>query len=78
MHVVMLSSEHRLAPGSVQHNWLVKDLERVRGSDVPEEIQPRWVVVTLHRMLYTTQLCEEDDYKNSLLLRQQLESTLHK
>ena len=80
VHVVMLSSEHHLAPGSVQHEWLIKDLERVRGSGsgggsgggVP------WVVVTLHRMLYTTQLCEEADYINSLLLRKQLEATLRK
>jgi hypothetical protein len=71
----MLSSEHHLGPGSAQHAWFAKDLERVRGgagAGVP------WVVVTLHRMLYTTQLCEEDDYANSLLLRTQLEPTLRK
>ena len=72
--------EHHLAPGSVQHEWLIADLERVRGdhggNDVIEETP--WVVVTLHRMLYTTQLCEESDYDHSLLLRAQLEATLRK
>ena len=29
-------------------------------------------------MLYTTQLCEEGDYANSLLLRDQLEPVLRK
>eukprot|EP01044_Picomonas_judraskeda_P004619 COSAG03_NODE_411_length_8142_cov_5.225289_3_plen_219_part_00 len=75
LHVVMLSSEHHLSPGSAQHDWLVEDLTRVRGgtgSGTP------WVVVTLHRMLYTTQLCEEGDYANSLLLRSQLEPILRK
>ena len=49
--------QHPLAPSSVQHDWLVQDLERVRGAaaaaaggEVP------WVVVTMHRMLYTTQV----------------------
>ena len=75
LHVIMLSSEHHLAPGSAQHRWLIKDLERVRGGAGPGV---PWVVVTLHRMLYTTQLCEEADHTNSLLLRKQLESALRK
>ena len=42
------------------------------GTGVP------WVVLTLHRMLYSTQLCEEADYANGFLLRKQLEATLRK
>ena len=76
VHVVMLSSEHHLSAGSAQHEWLVRDLERVRGGGGTKE--PLWVVVTLHRMLYTTQLCEESDSDRSLLLREQLEPTLRK
>lgn len=72
----MLSSEHSLAPGSVQHDWLIADLERVRAAAAGAETP--WVVVTLHRMLYTTQLCEEVDFANSLLLRQQLDPTLRR
>ena len=75
LHVVMLSSEHHLSPGSSQHDWLVKDLTRVRGGTGSGTL---WVVVTLHRMLYSTQLCEEGDYTNSLLLRSQLEPILRK
>ena len=79
--------------GRRQHRWLVADLEAVERnrraslhggrskttaySSKTTAYTP-WVVVTLHRMLYTTQLCEDADYANSLLLRKQLEPILRK
>lgn len=45
VHVVQLSSEHDLAPGSEQHAWLDADLGAV------DRIATPWVVVTSHRML---------------------------
>ncbi|DAZ94411.1 TPA: LOW QUALITY PROTEIN: hypothetical protein N0F65_003440 [Lagenidium giganteum] len=49
VHVIQLSSEHDWTRGSVQHQWLEHDLKNVDRSITP------WVVVTAHRMLYSTQ-----------------------
>jgi hypothetical protein len=50
VHVVMLSSEHDLAPGSPQHVWLSNDLA---GADAPgQRAKAPWIVVTTHRMVY--------------------------
>ncbi len=65
--VVQLSSEHDLSEGSVQHGWLVEQLGSVNRSVTP------WVVVTLHRPIYTTQECETGDYVVSLHLRRHLD-----
>jgi hypothetical protein len=46
VHTTVLSSEHDLAPGSVQYEWLVADLDAVNRTATP------WVVVEMHRPLY--------------------------
>ncbi|KAL7545341.1 hypothetical protein ACHAWF_012147, partial [Thalassiosira exigua] len=46
VHFVVLNSEHDLALGSEQHEWLVKDLGSVDRNVTP------WIVVELHRPLY--------------------------
>ncbi|KAK3740335.1 hypothetical protein QZH41_009414, partial [Actinostola sp. cb2023] len=50
VHFVMMSTEHNFTKGSVQYNWLVKDLENVDRSVTP------WIVFTGHRPMYTSQL----------------------
>lgn len=69
--VVQLSSEHELAIGSVQYNWLAAQLAAVNRSATP------WVVVTLHRPIYTTQECEAGDYVVSLHLRRHLDDLFY-
>ncbi len=76
VHVVMLSTEHDLTPGSEQYAWFEKDLaaaaqQRAAGA-VP------WIVVTAHRMLYTTQLCEDADLERAAGLRAALDPLLAK
>jgi hypothetical protein len=70
----MLSSEHSLEPGSRQYNWLATDLSY--ADSLANRTRTPWVIVTSHRMLYTTQLCEEGDYNTSLHLRSQLDPLL--
>ena len=50
VHVIQLSSEHDWTPSSQQYEWLANDLGRVNRTETP------WVVVTAHRMMYTTQV----------------------
>jgi len=47
-HFIVVSTEHDISPGSDQHTWVVKDLERanVKRSEVP------WIIMTGHRALY--------------------------
>jgi len=70
VHVVTLSTEHDVTPGSLQHSWLESDLASVNREETP------WIVLTAHRMLYTTQLCEDGDFDRSLELRAALEPLL--
>jgi hypothetical protein len=49
VHVVQMSSEHDWTEGSPQWNWLQADLAAVDRSVTP------WVVVTAHRMMYSSQ-----------------------
>jgi hypothetical protein len=70
VHIVTLSTEHDVTEGSPQHSWLEADLASVDRAVTP------WVVLTAHRMLYTTQLCEDGDYARSLELRAALDPLL--
>jgi acid phosphatase type 7 len=71
VHTIMLSTEHDLAPGSVQHQWLEQDLKAIDRRLTP------WVVVEIHRPLYEA---ERDiwDYAVALALRAELEDLLIK
>uniref|UniRef100_M4B968 Purple acid phosphatase n=1 Tax=Hyaloperonospora arabidopsidis (strain Emoy2) TaxID=559515 RepID=M4B968_HYAAE len=70
IHVVQVSSEHDWRRGSKQYKWLEKDLESVDRTKTP------WVVLTSHRMMYTTQLGEEADYKVAQHFRDEVEGLL--
>lgn len=72
MFVVQLSSEHNFTQGSEQWLWLQTTLAAVDRAITP------WVVVTLHRPIYTTQLCETGDYVVSLHLRRELDPLFEK
>ncbi|KAF0698960.1 Aste57867_10451 [Aphanomyces stellatus] len=70
VHVIQLSSEHDFLPGSAQYKWLEADLARLNRTAHP------WVVVTAHRMMYTTQLDEVEDYMVSVHFRDAVEPLL--
>lgn len=72
VHVIQMSSEHNWCKGSPQYKWLEKDLARVDRSKTP------WVVLTAHRMMYTTQLGEDADLKVSIHFREELEGLMWK
>jgi len=55
VHTTVISTEHDLSPGSVQHGWLVADLQSVDRQRTP------WVVVEGHRPLYESQMKWEDN-----------------
>ena len=40
-------SDHDISPGSIQFNWMLQDLESVNRTQTP------WLIVNLHRPLYT-------------------------
>jgi acid phosphatase type 7 len=46
VHITTVSTEHNLAAGSTQHEWLAADLAKVDRSVTP------WVVLIAHRPLY--------------------------
>ena len=52
VHVVQMSSEHDWTEGSDQHAWLEADLTAAAGN----RIRTPWIVVTAHRMMYSTQV----------------------
>ncbi|TYZ63452.1 hypothetical protein PybrP1_007311 [[Pythium] brassicae (nom. inval.)] len=70
VHVVQMSSEHDWTRGSAQHAWLARDLAAVDRAATP------WVVLTAHRMMYTTQLGEDADLAVALRFRAELEELL--
>ena len=50
VHVIQISSEHDLTPGSPQYAWLKADLA---AADTPKRrLETPWIVLTLHRMVY--------------------------
>jgi len=70
--VVQMSSEHDFQPGSPQYQWLETTLLGVNRNVTP------WLIVTLHRPIYTTQECELGDYVVSLHLRRALDPLFDK
>ncbi|CAB9510615.1 Probable inactive purple acid phosphatase [Seminavis robusta] len=71
VHTIMLSSEHDLAPGSIQHLWLEQDLKSVDRSLLP------WVILEIHRPFYEAEL-DTKDYRVGVELRVELEELLLK
>ncbi|KAF1784305.1 Metallo-dependent phosphatase-like [Phytophthora cactorum] len=57
-------------PSTTQYKWLENDLKNVDRKKTP------WVVLTSHRMMYTTQLGEEADYKVAQHFRDEVEDLL--
>jgi len=49
VHTIVLSSEHKLWPGSAQYEWLQRDLANVDRAKTP------WVVVESHRPMYDSE-----------------------
>ena len=76
VHYLMMSTEHDFTPGSIQYQWIEKDLEEAfyrRRLGIP------WIVVVGHRPLYCSSVtlsrrCTEEAPK----YRQWLEPLLHK
>lgn len=65
--LLQISTEHDWTRGSIQYNWLAQDLMSVNRTLTP------WVVLTAHRMMYTTQLKELSDYIVSDFMKLELE-----
>jgi hypothetical protein len=63
VYVIQMSSEHSWMPNSKQHKWLVDTLK-----SVDRDVYP-WLIVTLHRPIYTTQQGEGGDYAYGRALR---------
>lgn len=72
VHVIQMSSEHDWTRGSLQYRWLENDLKAVDREQTP------WVVLTSHRMMYTTQLGEDADLQVSVHMREEMEELLWK
>ncbi|TMW69458.1 hypothetical protein Poli38472_001614 [Pythium oligandrum] len=70
VHVIQMSSEHNWMRGSEQYKWIENDLKNVDRSKTP------WVVLTAHRMMYTTQLGEDADLNVSKYYRKEMEDLL--
>ncbi|WIA30564.1 hypothetical protein OEZ86_000647 [Tetradesmus obliquus] len=73
VHLVMLSTEQNLAPGSAQYNFLAADLAAVNRSATP------WVIVGMHRGMYAddpSQQAPDGAVHVAQQLRTQLEDLL--
>jgi hypothetical protein len=73
IHVVQMSTEHNWTRGSEQYEWLKQDLESVNRSITP------WVILTGHRMMYTTQIIDKECSVNLVAshLRSELEELMY-
>ncbi|KAE9109456.1 hypothetical protein PF007_g12232 [Phytophthora fragariae] len=71
IHVIQMSTEHNWTRGSEQYEWLQHDLEQVDRSVTP------WVVLTAHRMMYTTQMNIESDMKVSYKFQEEVEDLIY-
>ncbi|KAI9996581.1 hypothetical protein PInf_014313 [Phytophthora infestans] len=71
VHVIQMSTEHNWTRGSEQYEWLQRDLEQVDRSVTP------WVVLTAHRMMYTTQMNIESDMKVSYKFQEEVEDLIY-
>lgn len=74
IHVIQMSSEHDWLIGSEQYTWLNNDLKQasLNRKNVP------WILVTAHRMMYSSQLCEDGDNRTSVIFRRNIEPLLLK
>lgn len=68
--LIALSSDHEWTHGSRQHAWLNRTLAAVDRTTQP------FVIVLIHRPLYTTQLCEDDEQMVAIRMRAELEPLL--
>ena len=68
--IVAVSSEHDWQEGSQQWLWLNSTLAAADRSVTP------WVVVSMHRPIYSTQECEAGDYVVALHMREALDGLL--
>ena len=68
VHVVQISSEHNWTRGSPQWEWIREDLAAVDRGATP------WVVVTAHRMMYSSQA---DQGGTPALMREHLEGLVN-
>lgn len=81
LHIVVLSSEHDLHPGSPQMDWLTADLLQLKRAfrSAPADQQQRqlrpWIVLCIHRPLYASLAWAADD-RVSAYLRRHLEPAL--
>ncbi|CAB9508594.1 Probable inactive purple acid phosphatase [Seminavis robusta] len=69
VHTTVISSEHDLAPGSVQYQWLEADLRSVNRTLTP------WLIVESHRPLYESQINWENN-DVGIVLRLELDDLL--
>jgi len=72
VHVVQMSSEHNWMIGSEQNLWLEQDLIKANQN----RIKVPWILLTAHRMMYSSQLCEDGDNKTSFIFRKNVEHLL--
>ena len=70
VHTIVLSSEHDLSMGSVQHGWLLQELRSVDRSKTP------WLIVESHRPLYHSQM-QSEELEVAIAMRYELESLFY-
>lgn len=71
IHVIQMSTEHNWTRGSQQYEWLQHDLQHVDRNVTP------WVVLTAHRMMYTTQMNIESDQVVSNKFQEEVEDLIY-
>ena len=70
VHTIVLSSEHDLSAGSIQHGWLLQELRSVDRSKTP------WLIVESHRPLYHSQM-QSEELEVAIAMRYELESLFY-
>lgn len=71
VHVIQMSSEHDWTRGSKQYTWMEADLAGLNRTETP------WVILTSHRMMYTTQLQEWGDYNVSQYMKIEMDDLIN-
>ena len=69
-HIIQISTEHSLSPGSVQYTWLERELESVDRETTP------WLIVTGHRSMYISAVYPPDNNVSDHL-KKDLEELFH-
>ncbi|CAI5735661.1 unnamed protein product [Peronospora destructor] len=72
IHVIQMSTEHNWTRGSEQYKWLEHDLEQVDRNVTP------WVMLTAHRMMYSSQMDIEPDMEVSYKFQDEVEDLIYK